>query len=105
MPQLPSTFAALGNTTRLAIIERLLAEGALSAGELQDAANVTPPAMSRHFKILREAGLIVQRVDAQRRIYSVDPQSLQAIGEWVMTFHEFWAGSLDRLDAALKEAK
>ena len=104
MPQLPTTFAALGNATRLAIVERLLAEGELSAGALQ-ADNITPPAMSRHFKVLREAGIVVQRVDAQRRLYSVKPEAVQAIGEWVLNFREFWAGSLDRLDAALKEAE
>jgi len=104
MSQLPTTFAALGNATRLEIVERLLAEGELSAGALQ-AENITPPAMSRHFKVLREAGIVVQRVDAQRRLYSVKPEAVQAIGEWVLNFREFWAGSLDRLDAALKEAE
>ncbi len=101
MPQLPTTFAALGNATRLAIVERLLAEGELSAGALQTD-NITPPAMSRHFKVLREAGIVVQRVDAQRRLYSVKPEAVQAIGEWVLNFREFWAGSLERLDAALR---
>ena len=104
MPQLPTTFAALGNATRLTIVERLLAEGELSAGALQTG-GVTAPAMSRHFKVLREAGIVVQRVDAQRRLYSVEPEAVQAIGEWVLNFREFWAGSLDRLDAALREAE
>ena len=104
MPELPSTFAALGNATRLTIVERLLAEGELSAGALQ-AEDISPPAMSRHFKVLREAGIVVQRVDAQRRLYSVKPEAVQAIGDWVLNFREFWAGSLDRLDAALKEAE
>lgn len=105
MPQLPSTFAALGNATRLTIVERLLLDGELSAGDLHETANVTAPAMSRHFKVLREAGILVQRVDAQRRLYSVEPEAVQAIGEWVLNFREFWSGSLDRLDAALKDSK
>ena len=104
MSHLPATFEALGNATRLSIVERLLAEGELSAGDLQ-AEDITPPAMSRHFKVLREAGIVVQRVDAQRRLYSVKPEAVQAIGEWVLNFREFWSGSLDRLDAALKEAE
>jgi len=103
MTPLPTTFAALGNATRLAIVERLLAEGELAAGDLLDAAEVSPPAMSRHFKVLREAGIVVQRVDKQRRMYSVQPEAVQAIGEWVLNFREFWAGSLDRLDMALRE--
>ena len=105
MPELPNTFAALGNATRLAIVERLLAEGEQAAGELLDAANVSPSAMSRHFKVLREAGIVAQRVDAQRRMYSIQPEAVQAIGDWVLNFREFWMGSLDRLDAALKEAE
>jgi len=103
MPELPTTFAALGNATRLAIVERLLAEGELAAGELLDAAEVSPPAMSRHFKVLREAGIVVQRVDKQRRMYSVQPEAVQAISEWVLNFREFWQGSLDRLELALNE--
>ncbi len=104
MPQLPTTFAALGNATRLAIVERLLAEGELSAGALQ-ADNITAPAMSRHFKVLREAGIVVRRVDAQRRLYAVKPEAVREISDWVLNFHEFWAGSLDRLDAALRDTK
>ena len=105
MTQLPTTFAALGNATRLAIVEQLLAEGEQSAGMLQADAKITPPAMSRHLKVLREAGILVQRVDAQRRLYSVEPTAVQAISEWALNFREFWTGSLDRLDAALKAAK
>ncbi|NOZ33049.1 MAG: helix-turn-helix transcriptional regulator [Alphaproteobacteria bacterium] len=102
MPHLSSTFAALGNPTRLAIIERLLKSGELSAGELLDVGDISPPAISRHFKVLREAGLVVQRVDKQRRLYSVRPEAVRAIGKWSMTYREFWAGSLDRLADALE---
>jgi DNA-binding transcriptional ArsR family regulator len=95
------TFAALGDATRFAIVEKLLKEGELSAGNLQDVGTISPPAISRHLKVLREAGIIEQRVDKQRRMYSVRPQAVQSIGEWAMTYREFWQNSLDRLEAAL----
>ena len=95
------TFAALGDATRFAIVEKLLAEGELPAGNLQNVGTLSPPAISRHLKVLREAGIVEQRVDKQRRMYSVRPQAVRAIGEWVMTYQEFWQSSLDRLEAAL----
>lgn len=95
------TFAALGDATRFAIVEKLLKEGELPAGNLQDVGTISPPAISRHLKVLREAGIIEQRVDKQRRMYSVRPQAVQSIGNWAMTYREFWQNSLDRLEAAL----
>ncbi|MEM7635610.1 MAG: metalloregulator ArsR/SmtB family transcription factor [Pseudomonadota bacterium] len=95
------TFAALGDATRFAIVEKLLRHGELPAGSLQDAGAVSPPAISRHLKVLREAGIIEQRIDKQRRIYSVRPQAMRSIGEWTLTYRDFWQTSLDRLEAAL----
>ena len=98
-------FAALGDPTRLAIIERLMAEGPQPAGALQDVAEISAPAISRHLKVLRAAGLVHQQVDAQRRIYSVDPQAIRAIGTWTITRRDFWEGSLDRLAILLDSDK
>ncbi len=98
-------FAALGDPTRLAIIERLMAEGPQPAGALQDVAEISAPAISRHLKVLRAAGLVQQQVDAQRRIYSVDPQAIRAIGTWTITRRDFWEGSLDRLAILLDSDK
>jgi DNA-binding transcriptional ArsR family regulator len=95
------TFAALGDATRIAIVEKLLAEGELPAGKLQNVGTISPPAISRHLKVLREAGIIEQRIDRQRRMYSVRPQAVRTIGEWVMNYQDFWQKSLDRLEAAL----
>ena len=97
----PQTFAALGDPTRFAIVERLLSEGSLSAGELHKDADISPPAFSRHLKILRSANIIDQQVDKQRRIYSVRPEAVQAISNWTMSHKEFWQASLDRLETAL----
>jgi DNA-binding transcriptional ArsR family regulator len=93
---LPDTFAALGNATRLAIVERLLRDGEVAAGDLAEGA-MSAPAMSHHFKVLRDAGIVMQRVDAQRRLYSVRPEAIRAIGRWSLTHQQFWEQSLDRL--------
>lgn len=103
MTSLPTHFAALGDPTRLAIVERLLAEGELCAGDLQGVADVSPPAISRHLKVLREAGLVTRRIDAQRRIYRVAPEAMRTIGDWMMNHRAFWETSLDRLAIALGE--
>ncbi|WP_075996043.1 ArsR/SmtB family transcription factor [Salaquimonas pukyongi] len=101
MQQLVSTFSALGDPVRFAIVERLLGEGELSAGDLQDSASVSPPAISRHLKVLRQAGIVDRRIEKQRRFYSVRPEAVQAISAWTMSHREFWEASLDRLEAAI----
>jgi len=103
MTSLAKTFAALGDPVRFAIAERLLSHGSLSAGELQDVADISAPAISRHLKVLREAGIVTQTVDKQRRIYAVDPQVVRAISDWTMDHKSFWMAGLDRLDTALNE--
>lgn len=98
-----ATFAALGDPTRFAIVERLLQEGEQSAGALLNAAPISPPAISRHLKVLRKAGIITQRIDAQRRLYSVRPEAVQTISAWTESHRDFWQASLDRLDALLQQ--
>ena len=103
MPDITSTFAALGDPTRFAIVERLMTKGALAAGDLLDVADISAPAISRHLKVLRRAGILRQTVDKQRRIYSVDPTAMETISDWTLSHEDFWKGSLDRLAAALGE--
>ena len=103
MTKLTETFAALGDKTRFAIVERLLTEGELSAGELQAVADISAPAISRHLKVLRLAGVAHQRVDRQHRMYYVAPEAVQAINAWVEYHRRFWETSLDRLERALAE--
>lgn len=101
MSNLIDTFAALGDDTRFAIVERLLKEGELSAGDIQEGTSISAPAVSRHLKVLRSAGLVHQRIDKQRRLYSARPEAVQSIGAWSMSYREFWQNSLDRLEWAL----
>lgn len=102
---LSDKFAALGNPVRLAIVERLLREGELSAGDLVAGETMSAPAISHHFKVLRDAGVLAQRIDRQRRLYSVEPDALRAIGQWSLSYREFWERSLDRLGVALEKEK
>ena len=101
MTDLIQTFAALGDETRFAIVERLLKEGELSAGELQEGTDISAPAVSRHLKVLRSAGIVAQRIDKQRRLYSARPEAVQSVGAWTMSYRDFWQTSLDRLEWAL----
>ncbi len=101
MEQLSPIFAALGDPTRFAIVDRLLQEGELSAGDIADTAPISSPAFSRHLKVLREAGLVEQRTDKQRRLYSVRPEAVRQISAWIITYREFWETSFDRLEHAL----
>ena len=101
MNDLSATFSALGDKTRFAIVERLLNEGELSAGSLQEQMVISPPAVSRHLKRLRSAGIIRQRIDAQRRMYSVRPEAVQTISAWTMSHRDYWQSSLNRLEKAI----
>ena len=101
MTDLPQTFSALSDATRLAVVERLMAEGELPAGTLVDSAEMSAPAMSRHLKVLRNAGIVQSRVDGTRRLYSVRPEAMRAVADWAMDHRAFWDSALDRLAAHL----
>ena len=101
MTNLTPTFAALADATRLNVVERLMAEGELAAGALVEVSGISGPAMSRHFKVLREAGLVRMRVEGTRRLYSVRPEALRAIADWTLDHRAFWGAGMDRLEALL----
>ena len=97
MTHLTDTFSALSDPTRLAVVERLMAEGELPAGRLVEAARISAPAMSRHLKVLRTAGLVEQRIQGTSRLYSVRAQALRTIADWTLDHRAFWEASMDRL--------
>ena len=101
MTDMTRTFAALSDPTRLSFVEHLMREGEQPAGTLSELTDISAPAVSRHLKVLREAGVIVQRVAGTHRYYSVDPEAMRAIANWTMDHKAFWAGSLERLDELL----
>ena len=88
--------SALGDPTRRAIFE-LLADGPRPVGELAGELPVTRPAVSQHLKVLKEAGLVIDRADGTRRLYQLDPAGLEALRAY---FDRFW----DRALAAFKHA-
>jgi DNA-binding transcriptional ArsR family regulator len=75
----------------------LLSEAERPVGELVAQLELSQPAVSKHLRILREAGLVEVRGDAQRRLYSVRPEPLRAIDEWLTPYRRMWAASLDDL--------
>ncbi len=97
------SFSALADPIRLDIVERLMTRGELAAGDLAEGYDVSAPAISRHLRVLRDAGLIVQRAEGTRRIYRARPEGLRVIADWTTDRRAFWESSLDRLDAALQE--
>ncbi len=101
MQNLSQIFSALSDMTRLSVVERLMAEGELSAGDLLDDVGMSAPAMSRHLKVLRRAGLVQVQVDGTRRLYSVQPDALKAIADWTLDHRAFWQAGLDRLEVHL----
>ena len=101
MTDLTKTFAALSDATRLSMVERLMDQGELPAGTLVDGFKISAPAVSRHLKVLREAGLVEQRSEGTHRYYSVRPESMRRITNWTIDHRAFWQQSLDRLDDLL----
>lgn len=96
------SFMALSDPNRCRIVEMLAAKE-LSAGEIAGAFDISAPAVSQHLKVLREAGLVRVRADAQRRIYALDPEGFREMDAWLERMRRFWAGRLDALEQALQE--
>jgi DNA-binding transcriptional ArsR family regulator len=102
--RLDSTFAALADPTRRAILARL-ASGEASVNELVEPFEMSQPAISKHLKVLEQAGLISRGRDAQRRPCRLEPQPLGEATEWLEEYREFWEASYQRLDALLGKLK
>lgn len=101
-----AVFGALSDPTRLAIVERLLSEGERTAGEIAQPFAMTKPAISKHLKVLEDAGLIERRVDRQWRVCRARPEAIKAIDDWMKRYRSFWEASLDRLGELIeKQAK
>jgi len=95
-------FMALADPTRRQIIQSL-ASGETAFGDIADQFEMSRPAVSQHLKVLREAGLVAVRRDAQRRIYRVEASGLREVDEWLEKVRRFWDGRLDDLERVLQE--
>jgi DNA-binding transcriptional ArsR family regulator len=95
-----STFEVLAEPSRRRILDLLLAEER-AVGELVDAMRLSQPAVSKHLRVLRQAGLVECRADAQRRIYCVRTEPLRTVDEWLGPYRSVWAERLDALERHL----
>lgn len=102
--RLDTTFAALSDPTRRAILARL-ASGEASVAELAAPFAMTQPAISKHLKVLERAGLISRDRDAQRRPSRLDAKPLAEAFQWLADYRQFWEASFQRLDGLLDELK
>ena len=97
--QIKTHLHALGDPTRLAIFERL-GKGPLAVVQIAKGLPVTRPAVSQHLKVLKDAGLVIDRRDGARRLYSINPKG---VGEMRDYFEKFWATSLDAFAKAAEK--
>ena len=95
-----TAFDVLAEPNRRRILELLRTEER-PVGDLVDELDVTQPAVSKHLRILREAGLVEVRSDAQRRLYRVRAEPLQAIDDWLAPYRAMWSSRLDDLERHL----
>jgi DNA-binding transcriptional ArsR family regulator len=102
MDRLDAQFAALADPTRRAILARL-ARGGATVAELQRPLGISQPAVSRHLKLLEQAGLIEQSRAAQARPRRLKPEGLDAARRWIDELRGLWSDSFDRLEAFLAD--
>lgn len=101
---LSTTFQALADPTRRAILARL-ALGEASVSDLAEPFEISLPAVSRHLKVLEHAGLIARTREAQWRPCQLRPGPLKEVSEWMETYRRFWDESFDRMGAYIAELK
>jgi DNA-binding transcriptional ArsR family regulator len=98
-------FYALAEPNRRRIVEMLATKGQLSATDICAKFQVSPPAISQHLKVLREARLVQMEKRAQQRIYQINPEAMQKLEAWARQLNELWTERFDALDEVLKIEK
>lgn len=93
-------FAILAEPHRCAILH-LLATAEHSVGELEHQLQLPQPSVSKHLRVLRDAGFVHSRVEAQRRVYRINPEPLMLIDGWLEPFRRFWSAHVDALERHL----
>lgn len=97
-------FEALAEPNRRAILDALR-DGERPVSALVDELGVSQPLVSKHLRVLRDAGLVEARIDAQRRLYRIRPEPLADLDEWLGAYRKFWSVHLDRLEEHLDERR
>jgi len=95
-----SAFGIIAEPSRRAILS-LLASSERSVGELEEALRMPQTSVSKHLRVLRTAGFVEARVDAQRRVYRLRPEPLMAVDAWLAPFRRFWSAHVDALERHL----
>jgi DNA-binding transcriptional ArsR family regulator len=99
-----SVLQALADPSRRTVLE-ILRDHPATAGELADALPIARPGVSRHLRVLREAGLVEVRAEAQRRIYTLRPEALVEVDEWLDGYRALWQNRLDALHTEIARGK
>ena len=94
-------FAALAEPTRRSILELLAEGGQLAASDIYKKFSSSPPAISQHLKVLREAKLVRVEKQAQKRLYAINADKLSELEDWTKKLHQLWSERFDRLDEVL----
>ncbi|WP_027796134.1 ArsR/SmtB family transcription factor [Paraburkholderia acidipaludis] len=97
-----SAFAIIAEPSRRAILS-LLAGAECSVGDIEEALSLPQPSVSKHLRVLREAGFVESRVDAQRRLYRIKPEPLMEIDTWLAQFRQYWEVHVDALERHLDQ--
>jgi len=95
-----SVFEIIAEPNRRAILSLLVASQQ-SVGEIERQLHMSQPTVSKHLRVLREAGFVESTVDAQRRLYRLKPEPLQEIDDWLAQFRRFWSAHVDALERHL----
>jgi DNA-binding transcriptional ArsR family regulator len=95
-----STFAIIAEPNRRAILS-LLASSERSVGEIERRLRMPQTSVSKHLRVLREAGFVEARIEAQRRVYAIRPEPLKEVDEWLAPFRRFWTAHVDALERHL----
>ena len=98
-----SVFEIIAEPNRRAILS-LLATSPQSVGALERRLRLPQPSVSKHLRVLREAGVVESSVDAQRRLYRLTPEPLREVDAWLAPFRQFWAAHVDALERHLDRA-
>lgn len=100
MTALESSFTVVAEPNRRAILSLLLSSER-SVGELERELHLSQPSVSKHLRVLRDAGFVESRVEAQKRLYRLRPEPLRELDEWLAPFRSFWSKHVDALEQHL----
>ncbi len=94
-----AAFRAIADPTRRALLDLLVSEGRLAAGHTAESFPMSRPAVSKHLRILRDAGLVTETRDGRNRLYEVNAEPLEAVADWLESYRVFWNRRLKSLKA------